>query len=110
MSKVALKLLMVEDSSFDAELLLLALSKGGYEVDSKRVDSAKGLAESLKEPWDVVVSDYVLPAFGGLAALKLVRESGLDVPVIIVSGQIGEEVAVQALKAGADDYLLKDRL
>jgi two-component system cell cycle sensor histidine kinase/response regulator CckA len=110
MSKVALKLLMVEDSSFDAELLLLALSKGGYEVDSKRVDNAKGLTESLQEPWDIVVSDYVLPSFGGLAALKLVRESGVDVPVIIVSGQIGEEVAVQALKAGADDYLLKDRL
>jgi two-component system cell cycle sensor histidine kinase/response regulator CckA len=106
-----LKVLIVEDSADDAELLLHALSKAGYSPIHSRVVNAEQMRRELqKQPWDLVVSDYVLPSFSGLDALKLLQETGLEIPFIIVSGKIGEEVAVEALKAGANDYLLKDRL
>jgi two-component system cell cycle sensor histidine kinase/response regulator CckA len=109
--KIPLKILVVEDSKDDAELLLHALKRAGYEPTYSLVQNAKGMqAELTRQPWDLIISDYVIPGFGGLAALKVLQESGLDIPFIIVSGKIGEDVAVEALHSGANDYLLKDRL
>jgi PAS domain S-box-containing protein len=106
-----LKVLLVEDSENDAELLLHALKKAGYNPTARRVDNAADMDEALAHgSWDMVISDYVLPQFSGLEALKHIQRRNLDIPFIIVSGKIGEEVAIEALKAGADDYLLKDRL
>jgi two-component system, cell cycle sensor histidine kinase and response regulator CckA len=106
-----LKVLVVEDSEADAELLLHELSKAGYKPTARRVDSAAAMESALRQDdWDLIISDYVLPQFSGLEALKILQKRNLDIPFLVVSGKIGEEVAVEALKAGADDYLLKDRL
>jgi len=106
-----LRVLLLEDSEDDADLLLLQLRRGGYEPAAQRFDSAEAFRAALeRKEWDVVISDYVMPGFGGLEALELFKHSGLDIPFIIVSGHIGEEVAVAALKAGAHDYVMKDRL
>ncbi len=106
-----LRVLLIEDSEDDAELILHALRRGGYEPVHHRVDTAATLTAALGDgEWDVVTCDYVMPQFSALAALKLLRRSGLDLPVIIVSGQVGEEVAVTAMKAGAHDYVSKHRL
>ena len=107
----SLRVLLVEDSPDDADLLLLELRRGGYEVDSRRVDTAEGVATALGEAeWDIVISDYAMPGFSGLDALKLVRSRDADLPFILVSGTIGEDVAVEAMKAGAHDYIMKGNL
>src|SRR5437867_729355 len=108
---VPLRLLLVEDSEIDARLLVRELTRGGFEPVVERVETATTMRAALdRQPWDVVVGDYSLPHFGGAAALELLRDSGLDVPFIIVSGTIGEEKAVAAMKAGASDYVSKDNL
>lgn len=107
----ALRLLQVEDSESDAALIERILTKSGHAVYSRRVVSAAEMREALaKGPWDVIVADYHLPDFGAPSALSLLHESGLDIPFIVVSGAMGEEVAVAMMKAGAQDYLLKDNL
>ena len=104
-----LRILIVEDSEADAELLLRELRRGGYAPEFERVETPEGLDAALaRQSWDLVVSDYAMPRFNGLQALKLTQEKGLDIPFIIVSGSIGEDVAVAAMKAGAHDYLMKD--
>jgi PAS domain S-box-containing protein len=109
--KPLLRVLVVEDSEDDNSLLIRELKKGGYEVVSQRVETSEAMAEGLAaQEWDLVISDYSMPQFGGLAALSQLHESGLDLPFILMSGTIGEEVAVEALKAGAHDYLMKDNL
>ena len=106
-----LRLLVVEDSPRDAEIVVRELRSGGFDVTWKRVDTAETMRAALDaEPWDAVVSDYSMPGFDGLAALRVYQEKGLDIPFIIVSGKIGEETAVAAMKAGAQDYIMKDRL
>jgi PAS domain S-box-containing protein len=106
-----LRVLLVEDSEDDAQLLLSELRHGGFDPVPTRVDTAAGLAGALDaQEWDVVLSDYLMPRFDGLAALKLVRERELDVPFILVSGVIGEEFAVTAMKSGAHDYISKSNL
>jgi two-component system, NarL family, sensor histidine kinase UhpB len=106
-----LSILVLEDSKDDAELLLREIRRGGYDPDYERVDSAAAMTEALeRRPWDLVISDYVMPGFGGHEALALFQQKGLDVPFIVVSGHIGEDIAVAAMQAGADDYLMKDRL
>ncbi len=106
-----LKLLIVEDSDSDARLVMRTLRQGGYEPRWRRVEDAAGLQAALAgEDWELVISDYAMPTFDGLAALKLVQDSGRDLPLIIVSGTIGEDVAVTAMKAGAHDYLMKGHL
>lgn len=106
-----LKVLIVEDSEQDAALLLRELQKAGYSPVHRRVESAQEMTDALdSQDWDIVLSDYVLPGFGGLAALGLLHDKGLDLPFIVVSGQIGEDVAVGAMKAGAHDYIMKDNL
>ncbi len=106
-----LRCLIVEDVEDDALLLLRQLRTGGYDVTWERVDTPEAMRAALaRQPWDVVLSDYRMPRFSGLAALEILRESGIDLPFIIVSGTIGEEVAVAAMKAGVDDYLIKGEL
>jgi DNA-binding NtrC family response regulator len=106
-----LRVLLVEDSETDAELLLHELAHGGYAVAATRVDTADAMQAALQShTWDIVVSDYSMPAFSAPAALALLRTTGSDLPFIIVSGTIGEETAVAALKAGACDFLVKGRL
>ncbi|MEW6306715.1 MAG: response regulator [Verrucomicrobiota bacterium] len=106
-----LRVLLIEDSAADAEMLLEELRRSGYEPDHVQVASADKLHAALQEgPWDVVVSDYSMPGFDGLAALRIIRESGLEIPFIMISGTIGEDMAVSAMRAGAHDYLLKGNL
>jgi len=105
-----LKVLIVEDNSNDAELLVRSLRQAGFEPDWKRVDTETAYLEHLHDGLDLVLSDYAMPEFSGLRALELLKQSGLEVPFIIVSGTIGEETAVTVMKQGAADYLLKDRL
>lgn len=105
-----LRVLMIEDSDFDAELLLALLNRGGYVVTHTRVETASALHDALKEDWDIVIADYNLPQFDALAALEIVKGSGKDLPFVIVSGGIGESTAVAAMKAGAHDYLMKGNL
>jgi len=106
-----LRVLLVEDSEDDALLAVRELARGGYKPTWERVQDRQAMREALRRtPWDVVISDWSMPQFNALAALALVKESGIDVPFIIASGTIGEETAVEALHAGADDFLLKGNL
>ena len=106
-----LRVLLVEDSEDDELLVLRELRRAGYAVASKRVQTSEAFRAALyAAPWDVVISDHSLPAYGGLAALSELRQSGKDIPFILVSGTIGETVAVTAMKAGAQDYVLKGDL
>lgn len=105
-----LKLLLVEDSESDAELLLRALRKGGYDVIHRRVDTREGMKAGLLETWDLVVSDHSMPGFSGMAALSMVREKSPELPFIFVSGTIGEDIAVDAMRVGAQDYIMKGNL
>ncbi|VAX12726.1 diguanylate cyclase/phosphodiesterase (GGDEF & EAL domains) with PAS/PAC sensor(s) [hydrothermal vent metagenome] len=110
-SNVTLRILLVEDNPDDAELVLRTLRKGGYSIDSLRVDNESDLKYALDtSTWDVVLSDYSMPGFSGLAALNILKEQNLDIPFIIISGTIGEEVAVEAMRLGAHDYLMKNNL
>src|SRR5215210_1589829 len=107
-----LRVLLVEDSEDDALLLARSLRRGGYDPFWERVDTAATMEAALDgRGWDLVISDHSMPAFNSLAALALLRRKGfVGLPFIIVSGQIGEEAAVAAMKAGAHDYLMKDNL
>jgi diguanylate cyclase (GGDEF)-like protein/PAS domain S-box-containing protein len=106
----ALRALIVEDSEDDIELLLGELHSKGYEVEFERVETAPAMRASLKEKtWDIILSDYNLPAFDGLQALDVLKASGIDVPFLLISGTIGEESAVAALKAGANDFIVKGK-
>ena len=107
-----LRVLLVEDSVDDALLLLRELKRGGYEVLHERVDTAEAMRAALeRQDWDVVVSDHAMPTFSAPAALELLRENGWQgLPFIIVSGHIGEDAAVKAMKAGAHDFVAKDSL
>ena len=106
-----IRVLLVEDSEDDAALIVRALRKGGYEPSWARVDTREAMRESLaRQEWDLVLSDYSMPRFNGMEALGLVREQGLDLPFILVSGAVGEETAVEIMQAGACDYVMKDKL
>jgi two-component system, cell cycle sensor histidine kinase and response regulator CckA len=105
---VALRALIVEDSETDCQILVRELHKGGYDVTFERVDSAESVNRALAVGgWDIIFSDFSIPGFNGVACLRMIRERGVDVPFIFVSGTIGEEVAVEAMKLGANDYLMK---
>ena len=109
-AEAPLRLLHLEDSELDHVLMLLHLQRGGLRVESQRVDSEADFLLALEQPWDVIVSDYNLPGFSGLVALDLLMARGTEVPFILVSGEIGEDTAVEAMRNGASDYLLKNNL
>jgi PAS domain S-box-containing protein len=106
-----LRVLLVEDSEDDAVLVTRELKKNGFTPVVERVETPDTMKKVLVEKtWDIVVSDYILPHFSGLDALKLLQKSGIDLPFIVVSGKIGEDTAVEAMRAGAHDYIMKDNL
>jgi DNA-binding NtrC family response regulator len=103
-----LRILIVEDSDDDAALVVRELGRGGYDVNFERVETATAMAAALEQQtWDLVIADYSLPQFSGTAALELLQSTGLGVPFIIISGSVGEEVAVAVMKSGAHDYVMK---
>src|SRR6266567_8215346 len=107
-SLTSLRLLIIEDSEDDALLLVRELRKAEFVPDFVRVETPQALESALDaHTWDAVIADYSLPAFTGLDALRIIRSRGLDLPFILVSGVIGEEKAVEAMKAGAHDYIMK---
>jgi two-component system, cell cycle sensor histidine kinase and response regulator CckA len=109
--KPPLRVLIVEDSEDDMLLILRELRQSGYTLDYQRVDTAVAMHTALEQQsWDIVIADYSLPAFSGPEALKLMQNQGLDLPFIIISGTIGEDTAVDAMKAGAHDFLSKGKL
>ena len=106
-----LRLLQVEDTEDDAVLVQRALMRAGYDVFARRVDSAETLRRCLDQyEWDIVIADYTMPGFSGTKALAIVRERHPDLPFIFVSGTIGEDTAVAAMKTGAHDYIMKGSL
>jgi signal transduction histidine kinase len=107
---VKLRVLHLEDNDEDHVLVAIHLRRGGINADIERVDNEADLSEALRKEWDLILSDYNLPGYSGLAALDKVRSMGKLVPFILVSGEIGEDIAVQAMRNGANDYLLKSNL
>src|SRR2546421_4568377 len=106
-----LRVLNVEDQERDVALLTRHLTRAGYEVISERVETPEAMRAALEtEEWDVVLCDYSMPHFNALSALSLLQEMELDIPFIIISGTVGEATAVEAMRAGANDYLMKDNL
>ena len=110
-AKLPLSVLVVEDSEFDARMLVGLLKSGGFIPTFKRVETASEMVEALNhEKWEVILADYNLPEFSAPKALEVLRDTKLDIPFIIVSGGIGEDTAVAAMRAGANDYLMKGNL
>jgi len=105
-----LNILIAEDSPADAELMMAQLRHDGYDPQWRRVETEADFLAELKKTPDIVLSDYAMPQFSGLRAAQLTQESGLNIPFILISGTVGEDAAVEAMKCGATDYLLKDRI
>jgi PAS domain S-box-containing protein len=105
-----IKALIIEDSDDDLKLMLRELKKGQYEIEYKVVEDIQALSNALETEWDVIISDYSLPTFTGYDALMMCKEKGVDIPFIMVSGTIGEELAVSMMKAYAKDYIMKNNL
>lgn len=106
----SLRALIVEDNLADAELIVEQFRLAGYDPDYKRVETEAEFLAALDTAPEVILCDYTLPRFSGLRALALLHERSLDIPFILVSGTVGEDLAVDAMVAGARDYVLKDRL
>src|ERR1700749_5025351 len=107
----SLQALLIEDSEADAALLLAALRKGGFEPDWQRVENEEQVRTALQaREWEVIFCDYSLPRFDAPSAIRVLRECGCAAPLIIVSGAVGEDVAVESLRQGANDYLPKGNL
>ncbi|HTX34871.1 MAG TPA: response regulator [Bryobacteraceae bacterium] len=106
-----LRVLQVEDSENDAAMVVRLLENAGYEVQGERVETAARMRAALrKQDWDAIIADYHLPQFDAPGALKVLRESGLDLPFLVVSGAVGEDLAVAMMKAGAHDYVMKSSM
>jgi CheY-like chemotaxis protein len=107
---IPLNILIVDDSADDTALLVAELQSAGFEPEWKRVETETDYRARLEQLPDLILSDYAMPQFGGLRAVDLLRERGLDIPFILVCGKVGEEQAVEAMKHGVTDYVLKDRI
>jgi signal transduction histidine kinase len=108
---IPLKLLILEDNAFDAELEVGKLRAAGYDCAWKQVETREEFEAHLERPeFDLILADYNLPSFDGLSALRLLRERGLEIPFVLISGTLGEERAIESVKAGATDYVMKERL
>jgi diguanylate cyclase (GGDEF)-like protein len=108
---ISIRILLVEDSEDDAVLLLRELKRGGYDPEYRRVETEMEMVQEIQhQDWDLVITDHNMPNFNSSSALDVVKKSGRDIPIIIVSGSIGEDIAVEAMKSGAHDYIMKDNL
>ncbi len=106
-----LRVLIVEDEENDALLIIRELKKSGYNPEYERVETAAEMKKVLPEKnWDIILCDYKLPKFSGIKAIELVKDLNMDIPIIVVSGTIGEETAVECMKVGAHDYFMKGKL
>jgi len=105
-----LRVLHVEDSELDHQLIMAQLRRAGLDLEFERVDTVPAVAQALSQPWDAIISDYNLPGYSGLLVLDMLKESRRLIPFILVSGEIGEDTAVAAMRNGASDYLLKNNL
>lgn len=105
-----LRVLHVEDSELDHQLIVAQLLRAGLDLELTRVDTLAEVAQALNQPWDAIISDYNLPGYSGLVVLDMLKESKRLIPFILVSGEIGEDTAVAAMRTGASDYLLKNHL
>src|SRR5438067_208920 len=105
-----LRLLILEDNPSDANLMVHALRLGGYDPVTERVETEQDYRDQLDPAVEIVLADFSLPEFNAVRAIEIMQERQLDIPVIIVSGAIGEEFAVKIMKHGASDYILKDRM
>ncbi len=105
-----LRVLIIEDSEDDAWLLIRELQRGGYSTETHRVETAEALRDALAKPWDLIISDYSMPRFNPMMALSILSEMRLDIPFIVVSGSVSEETILEAMRAGAADYLMKNNL
>ena len=110
MENKIIKVLLIEDSVDDADLILFELEKSGFIVDYERVEDAKTLKKVLKKDWDIIISDYAMHGFNGIEALEIVRSVNTNIPFLLASGTIGEDIAVKAMLAGTQDYIMKDKL
>ena len=111
MAKQDLHVLIVEDSADDTQLMLREIERGGYSVFYERVETKADMQAALsRQHWDMILSDYSMPRFSAMAALETLKASGLDIPFLVISGTVGEETAIAALKGGAHDFLVKDKL
>ena len=107
---IPLQVLILEDSETDAELVLYELRRSGYKPAWLRVDNEADYLDSLSPTLDVILADYSMPDFDALRALHILKSRNMDIPFIIVTGAVGEEVVAECMRQGATDYLLKDRL
>ena len=108
---MTIRILIIEDSERDTKLMVHELRKSFDALEHKRIETAESLIRELREGhWDLILSDYSMPSFTGLDALNILEKSGLDIPFILISGTIGENIAVEVMKAGARDYIMKDHL
>lgn len=105
-----IRILILEDYPPDVELMLREVQHAGYETEWKRVETEPDFLALLDQCWDLILADYNMPQFTGLQALQLLRDRGIDIPFILVSGTIGEDKAVDAMKAGANDYIIKKQM
>src|SRR5438094_9219156 len=110
MSGRPLRLLILEDRPEDADLALRQLRRAGFDPTWRRVEDEEGFRANLDPELDLIIADYHQPQFDALRALKLMQEAGLDIPFVLVSGAVGEDMAVAAVRLGAVEYVLKDRL
>ena len=107
--KNPIRVLIIEDDQNDAKLEIEELRRGGYDILFEQIENRKALIEALKiKTWDFIISDYSMPQFNGLEALAELKETGMDIPFILISGTVGEETAVAIMKAGAPSLLKKD--
>src|SRR5437899_7712470 len=105
------RILIVDDSADDTDLMQRVLRKSGHDIFSERVETAEAMESALmRADWDLIISDYSMPHFDGISALKLSQDKHIDLPFILVSGTVGEDIAVEAIKAGANDYVLKTNM
>jgi CheY-like chemotaxis protein len=106
-----LSILIVEDSESDTELIIRQFQKANYDITYERVETDDQMMAAIeKQSWDLVIADYSLPEFNAPAALAILQKSGLDIPFVVVSGAIGEETAIEIMKAGAHDYIMKNNM
>ena len=111
MKDQSLRVLIIEDSKVDTLFIIRELTKGGYDCFYERVETASSMRKAIQEKqWDIILCDYIMPDFNAPSAIAVLKEANIDIPIIVVSGNIGEETAVECMRLGAQDYIMKGNL